>query len=103
MTYIDLNNLRNARTGSFENSSNVLAAHLGLLADSALDQVSRGVSGDLARDEDLAVGLYGLGLLRSISLEDQWRVLTGGDRYVCDVGCVRRRFLEWAVIREGDE
>lgn len=24
-------------------------------------------------------------------------------RYVCDVGCVRRRFLEWAVIREGDE
>lgn len=61
-TYVDLDDLGNARTGSIQDGLDVVAAGLGLDADVALDQVGRGVGGDLAGDEDLAVGTDGLGL-----------------------------------------
>lgn len=61
-TYIDLDDLFHAGTSSGQDSLDVIAANLSLLADVALDQVRGGVSGDLAGDEDLAVGADGLGL-----------------------------------------
>lgn len=61
-TYVHLNSLLNARPSGLQHGSDVLAALLGLLADVALDQVAVDVGGDLARDEDLAVGLDGLRL-----------------------------------------
>lgn len=61
-TYVDLDNLLHARSGSFHDSLDVVAAGLGQLADVTLDRVGGGVVGDLAGDEDLAVGADGLGL-----------------------------------------
>jgi hypothetical protein len=61
-TYIDLDDLVHAGASSGQDSLDVIAANLCLGADVALDQVGGGVSGDLARDEDLTVGTDGLGL-----------------------------------------
>jgi hypothetical protein len=61
-TYVDLDDLVNAGTSGKQNSLDVIAAGLGQDADVALDEVGGGVSGDLAGDEDLAVGADGLGL-----------------------------------------
>lgn len=62
-TYIHFNDLLHARAGSFDDGLDVVAAGLGLVADAALDELGRGVCGDLARDEDLAVCAHGLGLV----------------------------------------
>lgn len=62
VTYVDLDDLGNAGTGGVQDGLDVVAAGLGQLADVTLDQVGRGVGGDLAGDEDLAVGADGLGL-----------------------------------------
>lgn len=61
-TYIDLDNLRHARSGRSHDSLDVVAAGLGQDIDAALDQVARGISGDLAGDEDLAIGADSLRL-----------------------------------------
>lgn len=61
-TYSHLDDLGHAGPGGLQHGGDVLAALLGLLADGALDEVAVGVGGDLARDEDLAVGLDGLRL-----------------------------------------
>lgn len=46
------------------------------MADGAFDEVAGSVSGDLARDEDLAVGADGLGLGRRVEVNccvlDSW-------------------------------
>ena len=60
--YVDLDDLGHAGAGGVQDGLDVVAAGLGQLADVALDQVGRGVGGDLAGDEDLAVGADGLGL-----------------------------------------
>jgi hypothetical protein len=61
-TYIDLDNLVHAGTSGGQDSLDVIAANLCLGADVALDQVGGSIGGDLAGDEDLAVGADGLGL-----------------------------------------
>lgn len=61
-TYVDLDDLGDAGAGSGNDGLDVVAAGLGQLADVALDEVGGGISGDLAGDEDLAVGADGLGL-----------------------------------------
>lgn len=61
MTHVDLDDLGNAGTGGGQDSLDVVAADLGLVADVALNQVGGGISGDLAGDEDLAIGADGLG------------------------------------------
>jgi hypothetical protein len=61
-THVNLDDLGDVGTGSGQDSLDVVAADLGLLADVTLDQVGGGVGGDLAGDEDLAVGTDGLGL-----------------------------------------
>lgn len=60
--YVNLDDLGNAGAGSLKNGLDVVAAGLGLDANGALDQVGRGVGGNLAGDENLAVGADGLGL-----------------------------------------
>lgn len=50
----------NARLG--EDTLDVLAAHLGLVRNAALNQVALCVGGDLARDEDAGAGDDGLRL-----------------------------------------
>lgn len=62
-TYVNLDNLRHAGTSGGQDSLDVIAADLGLVTDAALDQGGGGIGGDLAGDEDLAVGADGLGLL----------------------------------------
>lgn len=62
VAYVDLDDLGHAGAGGVQDGFDVVAAGLGQFADVALDQVGRGVGGDLARDEDLAVGADGLGL-----------------------------------------
>lgn len=62
ITHIDLDDLGDGGTSGVQDSLDVVAADLGLLADVALDEVTGGVSGDLAGDEELAVGADGLGL-----------------------------------------
>jgi len=60
-----------------------LAASLGLIGYAAFDQVARSVGGDLARDEDLVVGLDGLGLGGGIVLlEESTRARVVGWTYV---------------------
>jgi hypothetical protein len=59
---IDLDDLGHLRTGGGQNGLDVVAAGLGLLADGAGDKGAGGVGGDLARDEDCAVGADCLGL-----------------------------------------
>jgi hypothetical protein len=59
---IDLDNLVDAGPGSVNNGLDIVAAGLCLFADVALDEVAGSVSGDLAGDEELAVGTDGLGL-----------------------------------------
>lgn len=61
-TYVNLDDLLHATSSSIQNSLDVITACLGLVANRALDQSSRGVCGDLTRDEDLAVCADGLGL-----------------------------------------
>lgn len=61
-TYINLDDLLHATSRSVQNSLDVITAHLGLVANRALDQVRGSVCGNLARDEDLAVCADGLGL-----------------------------------------
>lgn len=61
-TYVHLDDLLHARAGGGDNGLDVVAAGLGQVADAALNQVARGVGGDLTGDEDLAVGADGLGL-----------------------------------------
>lgn len=61
--YINLEDLLDAGTSSLNNSLDVVAASLGHLGDTAGDELGLGVEGDLTRDEDLAVGFDGLGLL----------------------------------------
>lgn len=61
-TYIDLNNLRHAGSSSSDNSLDVVAAGLGQDTDVTLDQVAGGIGGDLAGNEELAVGADSLGL-----------------------------------------
>ena len=48
MTHVDLDDLGNAGTGGGQDSLDVVAADLGLVADAALNQVGGGISGDLA-------------------------------------------------------
>lgn len=59
---IDLDNLGHFRTGGLEDGIDVVAASLGELANVTLDQGAGGVGGNLAGDEDLAVGADSLGL-----------------------------------------
>lgn len=61
-TYIDLDDLVNAGASSIDNSLDIIAASLGQVANVSGDKISRGVSGDLTGDEDLAIGTDGLGL-----------------------------------------
>jgi len=63
--YSQLDDLRNARPTGLQNGRNVPAADRSLLADTAFDQLPRWINGDLARHEDLPVGLYSLALLYS--------------------------------------
>lgn len=62
MTHIDLDDLGHAGAGGSQDGLDVVAADLGLVADVALNQVGGGISGDLAGNENLAVGTDGLGL-----------------------------------------
>lgn len=57
-----LDNPGERRAGLLEDSLDVLAALLGLLADGALDQLAVGSQGDLAGTVDGGRGLDGLGL-----------------------------------------
>lgn len=61
-THVDLDNLGNAGAGGGDDGLDVVAAGLGQDSDVALNQLASGVGGDLARDEDLAIGADGLGL-----------------------------------------
>jgi hypothetical protein len=61
-TYVNLDNLGHAGTSGGQNSLDVIAADLGLVADAALDESGGCIGGDLAGDEDLAVGTDSLGL-----------------------------------------
>lgn len=61
-THVNLDDLGDVGTGSGQDSLDVVTADLGLLANVTLDQVGGGIGGDLAGDEDLAVGADGLGL-----------------------------------------
>lgn len=72
-TYVDLDNLGNAGTSSVQDGLDVVAASLGQDTDVALDQVGRGVSGNLAGDEDHSIGTDGLGLLCVSLLHDSLR------------------------------
>lgn len=58
----DLDDLGDGAAGILEDVLHALAAGLGLLGNGAIDQVASGISGKLARDEDLAVGVDGLGV-----------------------------------------
>lgn len=60
ITYLD--DLGDGAAGILEDVLHALAAGLGLLGNGAIDQVASGISGKLARDEDLAVGVDGLGV-----------------------------------------
>lgn len=60
--YVDLDNLGHAGTSSVKDSLDVVTAGLGQDANVALDKVGRGIGGDLAGDEDLAVGTDSLRL-----------------------------------------
>lgn len=59
---IDLDDLGHLGPGGAQDGLDVVAAGLGLLADGAGHQGAGGVGGDLARDEDCAVGADCLGL-----------------------------------------
>lgn len=60
--YIDLDDLGHVGARGGQDRLDVVAAGLGEFANGAGDQGARGVGGDLARDEDLAVGADCLGL-----------------------------------------
>lgn len=62
LTHVDLDDLGHAGSSGGQDGLDVVTADLGLVADVTLDQVGGGISGDLAGDEDLAVGADGLGL-----------------------------------------
>jgi hypothetical protein len=55
----------NCRLG--KNSLDILAAHLGLIREAALNQVALAIRGDLARDVERSACNDGLGLIESIS------------------------------------
>jgi hypothetical protein len=57
-THLDNPVHSNTRLG--ENTLDVLAAHLGLVRDAALDQVALGIGGDLTGDEDIGACNNGL-------------------------------------------
>lgn len=59
-TYLD--NALNANARLLQYPHNILAAHLRLIRDAALDERAVDVRGDLARDEDLGARDDGLGL-----------------------------------------
>lgn len=61
---VDLDDLVNTGPGSVQNGLDVIAAGLCLFADVALDEVAGSISGNLAGDEELAVGTDSLGLSR---------------------------------------
>lgn len=60
--HVDLDDLGHLGAGSGQNGLDVVAAGLGEFADGAGDEGAGGVGGDLAGDEDLAVGADCLGL-----------------------------------------
>lgn len=62
LTHIDLDDLAHARASRLNDGLDVVAAGLGQVANVTGDEVSRGIGGDLAGDEDLAVGTNSLGL-----------------------------------------
>jgi hypothetical protein len=64
ITHVDLDDLVNTGPGSVQNGLDVIAAGLCLFADVALDEVAGSISGNLAGDEELAVGTDSLGLSR---------------------------------------
>lgn len=80
VTHVDLDDLGHAGTGGGQDSLDVVAADLGLLADVTLNQVGGGISGDLAGDEDLAVGADGLGLWAVSCLLGMDVALSAGQR-----------------------
>jgi hypothetical protein len=57
---VDLDNPVHSNTRLGENTLDVLAAHLGLVRDAALDQVALGIGGDLTGDEDIGACNNGL-------------------------------------------
>lgn len=59
---VDLDDLGDVRARGAQDRGDVVAAGLGEFADVAGHQGAGGVGGDLAGDEDLAVGADGLGL-----------------------------------------
>lgn len=59
---VDLEDLVNTGPGSVQNGLDVIAAGLCLFADVALDEVAGSISGNLAGDEELAVGTDSLGV-----------------------------------------
>lgn len=61
-THINFNNLLHARLRRVKDGLDIIATGLGPVADGAADEVCGSVGGDLARDEDLAIGTDGLGL-----------------------------------------
>lgn len=101
-TYVDLDNLLHARSGSFHDSLDVVAAGLGQLADVTLDRVGGGVVGDLAGDEDLAVGadslgLYGVSIFRPIHVWLGCVLWDSGFDVVVGVD-IRERVDSWGFI-----
>jgi hypothetical protein len=63
---VDLDNLGHLGTGGGQDGLDVVAAGLGEFADGASDEGAGGVGGDLAGDEDLAVGADSLRLDRGV-------------------------------------
>lgn len=101
-TYINLNNLLNARPGGRQDSPDIVAARLGLVADGALDQVRRGVRGDLAGHEDLAVGADGLGLFHHHQHQQYSGLGWVGETYVGTRGCRERWLVDVVRMMGGD-
>lgn len=60
--HVHLDDFLNGRVGFLQDGQDVLAALGGFVGDAAGDQGAGFVGGDLARDEDVGAGDYGLGL-----------------------------------------
>lgn len=62
VTHPGSDHLADVRPRGLQDCFDVLTALTGIFGDAALDQIAGAVGGDLPGDEDLAVGLDGLGL-----------------------------------------
>lgn len=90
----DLEDLVDAASSCREDGLDALAARFGLFGDAALDQGSRGVHGNLAREEEVWANVHCLGLrmrsalIREIDLDNfDGRALLAW-KALCDVGLV---------------